>query len=242
MMVSATLHFLSNLERYDSEKPYFLNIAGNESSPAIIQNNLEYAPQDGIELLDMRERGFDAFSLEDNGFTVLKYEAAARPEDSDAAMESYCDEIVRLVMKECNAVHTICYDYRVLDYEAGQDTGRKAVAPPVFPAHIDHTVDGGPRRIRRHLTEEEAETYLNDKFRARIINVWRPLNGVVEDCPIAICDPRSVDAQRDLVAADRVTPNFAVELYYLRYNPKQTWYWVPDQTPDELTRIADSEE
>jgi hypothetical protein len=32
-----------------------------------------------------------------------------------------------------------------------------------------------------------------------------------------------------------VTSDFAVELYYLRHNPKQVWYWLPDQAPDELT-------
>ena len=57
----------------------------------------------------------------------------------------------------------------VMDYEIGQDTGRDTAAPPVFPVHIDHTVEGGPKRILRHLTEEEAATYLNPRFRARIV-------------------------------------------------------------------------
>jgi hypothetical protein len=109
----ATIQFLSSLQRYDDEKPYFLNIAGTVSSSAIIETNLKYAPKDGIELLNMRERGFGGFSLESNGFTVLKYEAAAHPENRDTEIEPYCDEIVRLVTEACNATHTICYDYRV---------------------------------------------------------------------------------------------------------------------------------
>ncbi len=113
--------------------------------------------------------------------------------------------------------------------------------------------------MRRHLTQSEADTYLGGGFRARIIkygifssfpvfasgtlfvhtlnpapSVWRPLNKAVEDCPIALCDPRSVDP-RDLLAADRVTPDFAVELYYLKHNPNQKWYWLANQAPDELT-------
>ena len=64
-------------------------------------------------------------------------------------------------------------------------------------------------------------------------SVWRPLNLPVQDCPLAVCDPRTVDT-RDLLAADRVTPAFAVEVYYLKHNPAQEWYWLRQQTPGEL--------
>lgn len=37
------------------------------------------------------------------------------------------------------------------------------------------------------------------------------------------------------MAADRVTPDFAVEMYYLRFNPGQKWVWLRKQTPSELT-------
>ena len=57
----------------------------------------------------------------------------------------------------------------VLEYETGHDAGRTTAAPPVLAVHIDHTVEGGPKRMRRHLTEDEAAKYLNEKFRARII-------------------------------------------------------------------------
>ncbi|KAK4460362.1 hypothetical protein QBC42DRAFT_181025 [Cladorrhinum samala] len=250
-MVAATLHFISPLDRYRTEKPYFLNVVADDPSQTILQTNLEYTPRHGIALSDIRERGLEAFSLENNGFAILKYPKYQTASDLDpaegdgapsSAIESFCDDMVKLVMRECNAVHGICYDYRirrndsrdVSDYERDQDQGRTAAAPPVFPVHIDHTVEGGPKRIRRHLTEQEAETYLNKDFRTRIINVWRPLNRPVEDCPITLCDPRSVNAQCDLVAADRVTPDFAVELYYLKHNPNQKWYWLPRQAPDEL--------
>lgn len=135
-------------------------------------------------------------------------------------------------------------------YEEDEDTGRTVAAPPVFPVHIDHTVEGGPKRIQRHLTEEEIEKYMNDRFRARIIksvivttqkktaeliaSVWRPIDNPVEDCPLAVCDPRHIDIH-DLIATDRVTPDFAVEMYYVRFNSNQKWFWLRKQTTSELT-------
>ncbi|KAI1159892.1 hypothetical protein F5B18DRAFT_664214 [Nemania serpens] len=240
-MVQATLHYLKALEIYETETPYFLNILNDDPAQQVLRTNLEYAPHDDISIEDIREKGgLDAFSIEENGFEVLKYTAKAAVDENDAEVAAYCEEIVKLVSEKLNAVHTICYDYRIrrnkkgaVDYEKDQDQGRTIAAPPVYPAHIDHTVEGGPKRTRRHLTVDEAATYLSDNYRSRIINVWRPLSHPVEDCPLAICEARSVDAG-DLVVADRVTPNFRVELYYLQHNPNQKWYWISRQSPDEL--------
>ncbi|RWA10866.1 hypothetical protein EKO27_g4236 [Xylaria grammica] len=239
-MVAATLNFISDLDLYKAEKPYFLNIVGHETLPTVIQTNLQYTPHDSIKIDDLREHGLEAFSMSRNGFQILKYQARSLLDHTHMDIDAYCEEIIKLLGTELGAIHTICYDYRVrrsnlemLDYETGQDNGRSVAAPPVYPVHIDHTVEGGPKRIRRHLTDEEATKYLTSNFTARIINVWRPLNRIVEDCPIAICDPRTVDPD-DLVAADRVTPDFAVELYYLKYNANQRWYWLRHQSPDEL--------
>lgn len=64
-------------------------------------------------------------------------------------------------------------------------------------------------------------------------SVWRPLYHTIEDCPIAYCDARTV-SEDDLLAADRVHPDFVFELYYLKHHPRQKWYWLSNQTPDEI--------
>jgi len=55
---------------------------------------------------------------------------------------------------------------------------------------------------------------------------------VLEDRPLALCDSRSV-APEDLVATDRIIPNFVGEVYYLTHNPRHKWYWLEKQTPCE---------
>lgn len=112
-MVLTTLNFIADLELYETERPYFLNIVGHETLPDVLQTNLEYLPHGGIQIQDIRERGLDAFSLEKNGFKILKHQTDSNVEGGDGDIEAYCDEIVRLVIQECKAVHAICYDYRV---------------------------------------------------------------------------------------------------------------------------------
>ncbi|CAK7234330.1 hypothetical protein SCUCBS95973_008899 [Sporothrix curviconia] len=261
-MVIANLSFLCNLPLYETEKPYFLKIIGNAEThtPTLLKTNLEFAPQKGITIHDLQRRvpvddakghgktadvadaalALDRFRLETHGFEFVQHTFANDPLAGDAAREAYCGDMVQLLKQRCQAAYALCFDYRLrrsdhdlLVYETDPNAERTVGAPPVFACHIDHTVGGGPNRLRRHMTEAEAATYLCPKYRAYIINAWRPLKRAVEDCPIAICDPSSID-RHDLLATDRVTPDFAVEMYHLIYNPAQKWYWLPHQTPDEL--------
>jgi len=120
----------------------------------------------------------------------------------------------------------------------------------------DHTVDGGWRRVCRHLPDDAKRTYLDGNWRVRVIkylspascaiywslqgsnfhlvSVWKPIKYEVEDHPLALCDPYSIDASVDLVAADRVGSSYIGEIYYLKYRASQRWYWLSRQKPDEL--------
>lgn len=41
--------------------------------------------------------------------------------------------------------------------------------------------------------------------------------------------------ESDLVAADRVLPEYAGEIYYLKYSESHEWYWLSSQFPKEAT-------
>ncbi|OJJ52520.1 hypothetical protein ASPSYDRAFT_51938 [Aspergillus sydowii CBS 593.65] len=102
---------------------------------------------------------------------------------------------------------------------------------PANTPHVDQTLEGGFRRAKRHMTAAEAEKYLDGNWRIRIVNVWRPLSHVQND-PLALCDPATVHPT-DLIAVDRVSPEYVGEVYYLNNHPDQQWYWLSDQSPDE---------
>jgi hypothetical protein len=55
----------------------------------------------------------------------------------------------------------------------------------------------------------------------------------VQNDPRALCDPATVLAT-DLIAVDRVSPEYAGQVYYLQYHPEQKWYWLSGQGSDEV--------
>ena len=63
-------------------------------------------------------------------------------------------------------------------------------------------------------------------------SLWRPLNTVVEDSPLALCHPASVQ-DPDLVAADYVDEEGSGETYFLQHNPRHKWFWTSAMTRDE---------
>ncbi len=72
----------------------------------------------------------------------------------------------------------------------------------------------------RDLLPAEAEALLEG--RVQIINLWRPIIGMLWDSPLALCDARTVDAE-DLVASDLIFPDRVGETYALTYNTGQKW-------------------
>lgn len=65
---------------------------------------------------------------------------------------------------------------------------------------------------------------------------------MVESWPLALCDSRSVDP-RDLVATDTIRRHYISETFYSLFNADQKWYYLSQQSPEEVTmlKIYDSD-
>lgn len=72
-------------------------------------------------------------------------------------------------------------------------------------------------------------------------SVWKPIRGPLRDWPLALCDYTSVD-RADLVEVDEVHREDILESHGVQYNPSQEWYFLSDQTEDEILifKAADS--
>jgi hypothetical protein len=53
--------------------------------------------------------------------------------------------------------------------------------------------------------------------------------------PLAVADYRSIDLEQDLVATKFIYPDRETSTNSFRYNPGHKWYYLSDQTPDEVT-------
>jgi hypothetical protein len=100
------------------------------------------------------------------------------------------------------------------------------------PSSIAH-VDTTPAYVVEMLhTLNPADTSTLSKCHYQSVNVWKPLRGPLCDWPLALCDPRSVDAS-DLRARDTVKRESFIETYQVHYTPTQKWYYISDQMPEE---------
>lgn len=100
--------------------------------------------------------------------------------------------------------------------------------------HIDQTYDASVKRVQYHLPDE-AERLL--KGRVRIINVWRPIHHPAAHKPLAVSDWRYLDTEHDLVSVRHIYPHREGSTFSVKYNPNHKWYYLSNQTPDEVTLI-----
>jgi hypothetical protein len=77
----------------------------------------------------------------------------------------------------------------------------------------------------------------------RVINVWKPLAGPVEDYPLTVCDATTMPLS-DLARSDQIRGKYAGETYYGHFNEAQKWYYLGQQREEEayLMKIFDSDE
>ncbi|KAK0110320.1 hypothetical protein ONS96_001936 [Cadophora gregata f. sp. sojae] len=105
---------------------------------------------------------------------------------------------------------------------------------PIWPVHVDFTEEAGMQRVKKMLTDSEAQLYLGGEYRIRIINSWRPLYRPVKNSPLGFCDPWTIQKQ-DLVAVDRPAQDQSSEAYYVKYGAHQDYYWCSNQSQKEIS-------
>jgi hypothetical protein len=173
------------------------------------------------------------FSLDRNGFTLIKAPTAVRNFYDPVEIKSvYYPEVERLLRDTLGASRVVVFDHNV------RNGGRSDLPQPSRQVHNDHTVNSAPRRVRDHLGAE-AEELLRHRF--GIVNVWRPIRGPVLDSPLALCDARSF-TDDDLIATDRVYQHVRGETSSVEFKAGHRWYYFSGQQPDEviLIRVHDS--
>jgi hypothetical protein len=75
------------------------------------------------------------------------------------------------------------------------------------------------------------------KHRYQIINLWRPISHPADDFPLALCDYRTLNWDRDLIPTILKFETRDGETYRVRYSPEHRWKYVKGMTPEEAVLI-----
>jgi len=200
------------------------------------KSNIGSDPRD-VVIRDARgkEKEYD-LSLDTSGFQFINHVSVEKEfEDEERIKDVYYKEVEELLKKEAGAKRVFIFDHTLRRTEPGYVSPEgKQIRGAGEQVHIDQTFDASVARVHRHLGED-AERLL--KGRVRIINVWRPIHHPVAHKPLAVSDWRTLDTEHDLVSVRFIYPDRAGGTFAVRHNPNHKWYYLSNQTPEEVTLI-----
>ncbi|KIV88452.1 hypothetical protein PV10_08135 [Exophiala mesophila] len=239
--IVTSIGYLADLDLYKREKPYCVLVSPEQAAnlpPDTQTSNLEFEQHENILVKDIRDCEPSAFGLDKTGFEVVTDLFDVSDIQGWSGLRQYQTQTEKFLRAQFGVDRVVCWEVTLrhnVQREAMVVDLNDWTIPdgPAAGAHNDVTAISGPNIIADHLPEELKAVYHNGGYRFRIVNTWRPLLASLEDNPLALCDFRSVDPD-DLVPADRVIPSNEGEVYYLKYNPDQKWYWLDSMTMDEL--------
>lgn len=224
--VPATLTFY--VPPLDGSKPYNYVEAPPEGVPS---SNL----REDVHTVTMHDlRGLESqFSLDKQAFQPVTNVPSAETEfvDEDRIKNIYYPEIESIITAHVPGVEqVVIFDHTIRRSVPGSNRR------PVLRVHIDQSAAAGYGRVRRHLSAERAEEVISKGIRARIINVWRPLNGPILDHPLGYADSSTVD-EEDVVGVRHIYPDREGETSGVIYNPEQKWWYWSGQKNDEVVLL-----
>ena len=205
--------------------------------PAKIRSNFVQVPVH-VTIQDLR--GIEkSVNLDTNGFEVVKYNGSIQEEfeEGSEAQHIYYEEISNLLKKRLDASRVIiyhyCFRYRSspLSDEQCNDNHRN---PTLYP-HIDLDSFGIEEVVEEELGKEEGEKA--KKTRMQAINIWRPLgpNPIIDE-PLAICDYRSIDIDRDVHQFTYRGLDKLYTAYTMSHNDQDAhvWYYMSQMRSNEM--------
>ncbi|KAH8682291.1 methyltransferase CmcJ [Xylariales sp. PMI_506] len=245
--VKSEVNYLKRLPLYQSEKPFQLFIPIEKDAPDQRTSNLEFEPRE-CTFRDIRDSLQD-YSLDTHGFQVEECPTNLDfPSFQDRAIveSRYFSEVEQILKRIQGGFDRVfIFDWRLrnastprtgVEFDMNDFTSWLRPSPNV---HVDQSDRAVLHRIQLQLGDD-APFLLQG--RVRVINVWRPLEHVVEDRPLAFCDPSSV-ADDDLVECDHVRRKFKGSTLYSYFSDAHKWCYLGQHRPDEvlLLKMFDSD-
>jgi hypothetical protein len=173
----------------------------------------------------------DQLSLDVNGFALERHPTAVTDFLDSGQIEGvYNPEVEAIVKAATGASRVLVFDHTLRVADEDQRKTQK-LREPVRVVHNDYTDKSGPQRVRDLLPPDEAEAALGKRY--VYVNVWRSIQGTVEEAPLGIADAQSIDDE-DMILMDLRYKDRTGEIQRTRYNPAHRWVYFPRMEPDEV--------
>ncbi len=164
--------------------------------------------------------------LEREGFVLCDAPTAVRDFlDVEAVKSTYYREACELALAVTGASTAYVFDHLVRRREQDRaqlsfgKRGADGLAAANGRIHNDYTEASGCTRLGLVLKDAQAVARVR---RYSIVNIWRSINGPVQDTPLAVCDARTVNVS-DLVVSEVRYPRRTGEIYVARHSPLHRW-------------------
>jgi len=179
------------------------------------------------------------FSLDVHGFTLENQHSLVTDFHDDFQLKSmYEPELKKLLTKLIDCKEIIIFDHTHRS-SAAENREMHNSRPPVAAPHSDYTDTSAHERLRDVIGDVAKEKH---KKRFAIINVWRSINGTIEEWPLAVCDSRTVNDRLMIAtlrhAPHREEPSFEYsrqsETNHACYDSNHKWFYFSKMTQNEI--------
>ncbi|KAG1880026.1 hypothetical protein F4604DRAFT_1954015 [Suillus subluteus] len=226
--ISPLNYFIAPL---DSSRPYILFYP--DSTTTKPPYNWTQDPH-AMQIEDVRGKE-ELYNLDNAGFQYGR-EAAKHASflNDDEIQREYYPESIDLIKRVTGATRIVIFGHVVRRRRPGEAHDNPQ-SQPVSSVHVDQTPAAAIADVQRHLPPSEAPSLLRRRFQS--INLWRPISHAAVDWPLALCDFRSVDFEKDLVPVALLYPDHENESFGVKYNPNHQWKYMNAMTPEEFVLI-----
>ncbi|KAF5686955.1 methyltransferase [Fusarium circinatum] len=253
--VKTSMHFLQRSPKYETEKPYSLRFP----PPRDLAHSNILREKHDIQVHSMRDVA--GLTLEEAGLQLTTFLSSLAYEDfadGTKRIKTFLPELASHIKDLLGAAFALPIDsvrrrHITFPVSTGQEYEHEK---PTNMAHIDFT-EGDVERMLRIKFGNRAEEVLGHEWKvvkygtvstlrhttdpSVDYSAWKPLIGPSNDWPLAVCDARTVDYTKDTMPCDIVYSQWVTENQQIHYNPEHKWYYLPDQTTDEVLLFKSAE-
>jgi len=174
----------------------------------------------------------DQLDIDREGFRLVDQVTEVTDFYDDSQLEHYENEITTMLRQLMDTSEILIFDHTRRSSSA-QVRSSKKIREASSVIHNDYSEQSGHVRLQDFLqaTNSTHRTDLLNKDFA-IINVWRSINGMIINHPLAMCDATSV-SEKDLVPVKREGKERMGELQLMLHEPTHRWCYFPKMTFSE---------